>query len=241
MEFSVIFSVVCAYIIKGMCGFGNTLVFSTILSFTTNNINISPVDLIIGYPPNIYISWKERHSIKIGSCIPLIIMIITGSVAGVFFLKNGDTGLIKILFGFTIIFIGIENLIRERQKVKKKNSRLVLLLIGILSGVLCGLYGIGAFLAAYMNRTTENQSQFRGNICLVFLVENTFRIFLYSVTGILNVMILQKAVLLLPFMVLGLVIGLALSKSSSEKLIKKAVIILLILSGVSLVINNILP
>lgn len=239
MNATIIIAVICAYIIKGMCGFGNTLVFSTILSFTTNNINISPIDLIVGYPSNIFITWKERKHISAKVCIPLIIMVLIGSIAGVIFLKQGNTGLIKTLFGFTVIFIGIEMLLRERQNEKKKSSKIVLTLIGLVSGVLCGLYGIGAFLVAYTNRTSDNQSQFRGNSCVVFLVENTFRIFLYSITGILNFMILKKAFLLLPFMVLGFSIGMILSKSSSEKFIKKAVIILLILSGISLVINNI--
>ena len=40
----------CAYFIKGLCGFANTLVFTTILSFGYDNVNISPVELILGYP-----------------------------------------------------------------------------------------------------------------------------------------------------------------------------------------------
>lgn len=39
-----------AYFIKGMCGFANTLVFTSILSFGTANSNISPIDLLLGYP-----------------------------------------------------------------------------------------------------------------------------------------------------------------------------------------------
>ena len=41
-----------AYFIKGLCGFANTLVFTSILSFGTSNANISPVDLLLGYPVN---------------------------------------------------------------------------------------------------------------------------------------------------------------------------------------------
>lgn len=238
MSITLIIAVICAYIIKGMCGFGNTLIFSTILSFTTNNINISPIDLIIGYPTNIYITWKERKSISLGRCIPPIIMVIMGSIAGVLLLKNGDASLIKTLFGFTVVFIGLEMLYRERQKIRKGNSRPVLYFIGIISGILCGLYGIGAFLVAYTNRISDNQSQFRGNTCFIFTIENTFRFLLYSITGILTFTVLKKALLLLPFMALGFSLGLVLSKSSSEKLIKQVVIILLILSGISLIFNN---
>lgn len=56
-------------------------------------------------------------------------------------------------------------------------------IIGILSGVLCGLYGVGALLA-------------------------------------------------------GLYLGMASSKVLDEKVVKKLVIVMLILSGVALVVNN---
>ena len=58
------FAAVCAYFVKGLCGFANTLVFSTILSFSTNNVNISPVELVLGLPSNIMISYKERKSVQ---------------------------------------------------------------------------------------------------------------------------------------------------------------------------------
>lgn len=234
-----ILATLLAFIVKGMSGFANTLIFGTVMSFTTNNLTITPVELLVGYPSNIIIAWKERKSIQTKVWLPLSILVILGSIPGAFFLKLGDQHVIKILFGIIVVSIGIEMLLRERQKVKHKSSRFFLTFIGILSGILCGLFGVGAFLVAYISRTTENKNQFRGNICLVFLVENTFRILLYGLTGILNLTILKNALLLIPFMILGLYIGIYLSHRVSELLVKKIVIVLLIISGASLILNNI--
>lgn len=239
MNIITIVAVISAYIVKGMSGFANTLIFSTIMSFSTNNINITPLELIVGYPSNIYIAYKERNSISAKVCVPLSLLVIIGSIPGAIFLKNTDAGTIKTLFGFAVVLIGIEMLMRERQKEKRESSKVVLFIIGIISGVLCGLFGIGAFLVAYISRTTSNQNQFRGNICMVFFVENTFRIVLYSMTGILNLMILKQALMLIPFMIIGLLTGIFLSHKSSEKIVKNFVIVLLIFSGISLIINNI--
>lgn len=52
-----IVATICAFFIKGLCGFANTLVFTTILSFENSNVNISPVELILGYPTNIILVW----------------------------------------------------------------------------------------------------------------------------------------------------------------------------------------
>ncbi len=229
---------ICAFFIKGLCGFANTLVFTTILSFGNNNINISPVDLLLGYPTNIIMAWRERKSIKWSLCIPLVILVMIGSIPGIFFLKNADTNFIKILFGFVIIFIGIEMLLREFQSKKVRQSRIILGLIGIFSGLLCGLYGVGALLGAYVNRVTEDSHSFKANICVVFLFENTFRILFYTIYGIITLDVLKQTILLIPIMLVGLAFGILSGKVMDEKIVRKIVVIMLIVSGIVLVINS---
>jgi hypothetical protein len=229
---------ICAFFVKGLCGFANTLVFTTILSFGNNNINISPVELMLGYPTNAILSWKERGSIKWRICIPLSILVIAGSIPGVLFLKNADTHIIKMVFGFVIILIGIEMLLREIRTKKAKQSKIVLVMIGVISGLLCGLYGIGALLGAYMSRVTDDSHSFKANICIVFLVENTFRIIFYALCGIITSDILKQAFHLLPIMLVGLFLGMISSKVLDEKIVRKLVIIMLIISGIVLVMNR---
>ncbi len=230
------FAAVCAYFVKGLCGFANTLVFSTILSFSTNNVNISPVELVLGLPSNIMISYKERKSVQWKVCLPLAGLVLLGDIPGILLLKNTNTQVIKGIFGFVIIAIGLEMLLREYMG-KTKKSQLLLITIGILSGILCGLYGIGALLAAYMGRVTDNSSSFKGNLCIVFLIDNLFRLVMYGVTGIITLATLKQSVILFPFMALGLFLGMKGSNFLDEKKIKRLVIIMLILSGVSLIVT----
>ena len=240
MDYLIIIAVICAFIVKGLCGFANTLVFTTILSFKTDHISITPLELLVGYLSNLIIAWKSRHSISAKIYLPLSLLVIIGSIPGTIFLKNGNVQLIKIIFGFVIVFLGMEMLLREYRKRSYATSSLILSIIGITAGILCGLYGIGALLPAYVCRTTNDDASFKGNLCIVFLVENTFRIILYTVTGIININLLNDAFWLLPFMLLGLFIGIALSKVFKEKHVKKIVIIMLIFSGLSLILNNLI-
>lgn len=228
----------CAFFVKGLCGFANTLVFTTILSFGNSNINISPVELILGYPTNAILAWKERKSIKWSVCVPLALLVILGSIPGIFFLKNADVGQIKIVFGFVIVLIGIEMLLREKCPAKIRESTVILGIIGILSGILCGLYGVGALLGAYVSRVTDNSKEFKANICIVFLIENTFRIVLYLLLGIITVDIVKQIFLLIPIMLAGLFLGMVSSRFLDEKYVKRLVIIMLIISGAALIINN---
>jgi len=233
-------AVVIAFIIKGMCGFANTLVFTTILSFRQANINISPVEIIAGYPSNIYIAWREREKISAKIWVPLSLLVMMGSIPGAFLLKNVDTSILKIIFGMVVIAISFEMILREHNKKQSKTNQILLGAIGLLSGLLCGLFGVGALLAAYVSRTTDNTPAFRGNICAVFIVENTFRILLYIATGIITWQTFQSALLLLPFMLIGLMGGTFLGKILDDTIVKKIVMLLLLLSGISLIVTNIM-
>lgn len=229
---------VLAFFVKGLCGFANTLVFTTVLTFGADNINISPVELLSGYPTNAILAWRERSCLKWKIWLPLAALVLVGNVPGILFLKNADNGLIKIIFGFVIILVGLEMLVRERRLRKKKESKAVLILIGILSGILCGLYGVGALLGAYVGRVTEDSHSFKANICMVFLVENTFRIILYTVWGILNVSVLKKAAVLLPFTLAGLLLGMYAGRIMNEKTVRRLVTWMLIVSGAALIVMN---
>ena len=228
----------CAYFVKGLCGFANTLVFTTILSFGNSNVNISPVELLLGYPTNVIMAWKERKAIKWSICLPLTAIVLAGSIPGIFFLKNADTGLLKVMFGLLIMFTGAEMLWREIRPKEKEQSKIGLFIIGALSGILCGLYGVGALLGAYLSRATEDSHAFKANICMIFLAENTFRIVLYSIWGIITLDILKQAVVLMPFMLAGLFAGMVGSRVLNEKIIKKVVLVMLMVSGCALVLGG---
>lgn len=234
-----ILATVAAFFVKGLCGFANTLVFTSILGFGANNVNISPVELVLGYPTNIILTWKNRKKLNPKVVIPLALLVLTGSIPGAFMLKNVNAQYIKIVFGVVVIFIGIEMFFREKSNAKMKESKIILGMIGLLSGVLCGLFGVGALLAAYVGRVTESSNEFKANISAVFIVDNTFRIILYSVLGVITLQSLTQSLIMFPFALLGLFAGMKSSQILDEKIVKRLVIILLIISGIVLISKNI--
>ena len=228
----------CAFFVKGVCGFANTLVFTSILSFGTANIEITPVDLILGYPPNLVMMWRGRKLLQPRVILPLIGMITAGNLAGAFLLKNVQTDVIRIVFGALLIVVALQMLHRELKPQGKKGSPVVLALIGVLSGVMSGLFGVAAMLVAYISRRTESSEAMKANISAVFAADNTFRLILYLFLGIITLSSLKTALLLLPAALLGLFCGIRCSGKLSEGLVKKLVILLLFLSGVVLIVKN---
>lgn len=229
---------IVAYFVKGLCGFANTLVFTSILSFGTVNVNISPVDLVMGYPANLILTWRNRKKLDSKVYMPLAGLVLAGSIPGAFILQNVDTHIIKIVFGVVVIGLGTEMLTREYSSKSVSTSRGVLWVIGILAGMLCGMFGVGALLAAYVSRVTDNSESFKANISAVFIAENTFRIILYSSMHILTVHTLKMSLILMPCALFGMFAGMKCSSKIEEKSVSRITSVLLIISGVSLILKN---
>lgn len=235
-----ILATLSAFFVKGLCGFANTLVFTSILGFGSSNVDISPVEIVLGFPTNVILAWKERKNLQPRVFVPLALLILAGSIPGALFLKSADSQVLKVVFGVVLIFTGLEMLAREYKMVKMKESKLMLGLVGLAAGVLSGLFGVGALLAAYVSRVTDNTSEFKANFSAVFIMENLFRMGLYGTLGIITGDSLKRSLVLFPFMLLGLFGGMKSSQVLDEKLVKKLVILLLVISGGVMIWKNVM-
>jgi uncharacterized membrane protein YfcA len=235
-----LFAVVFASLfVKGITGFGNTLVMAPLFSFVVSNRFTTPVDLLISLPTNAYLVWKNRKSINFKTVAPLSVMLLAGVIPGVMLLKTGNDLILKLILGVVIVALGIEMLYRKpQQNGSGKGNKLLLVIVGLVSGVLAGMYGISAFLVAYISRTSSDRGQFRANLCSLFLVDNIFRLFWYSATGIMTMEIVKFTVFMAPAVVLGMYAGTRVDTGLKEETVRKATIYLLVISGVMLLLRS---
>ena len=229
----------CAFFIKGLCGFANTLVFDTILGFGVNNVNISPVELVLGYPTNVILTYKNRKYIDKNIVIPLIIVVILGSLPGAFVLRYVNANIVKMIFGVMVTLVGIDMLYREYNSSTGNSHKVFNITIGILAGAMCGMFGVGVLVAAFVSRITRTSSEFKANLSMVFIAENTFRFISYIALGVMTFDSIKQAAYLAPVMLISLFLGMKCGDVLNEKLVKKLVIIFLIISGVVMVVDNV--
>ncbi len=69
--------------------------------------------------------------------------------------------------------------------------------------------------------------------------ENPFRLILYTLLGIFTLEGIRQALILVPFMLLGLFAGIKSGSILDERVVRRLVIVLLILSGVIMILKNI--
>ncbi|MBR6089434.1 MAG: sulfite exporter TauE/SafE family protein, partial [Anaerolineaceae bacterium] len=225
-----------AAFIKGLCGVGDAPVFSAILSFANNNIDISPAAVLLSLPSNSLIVWKNRKSLNRRIWLPMALLLIAGTIPGTLLLKNVNTGTLKLVFGIFLVFVGILMIFNELNSRKVQPSKWLLLAVGIISGLSSGLFGIGVMLIVYITLTTEDMSSFKGNICAIFAAENVVRVVMYIILGLFTPAVIKRALLVFPLQVLGIYLGMKSASFLDERKAKLVVMSMLIVSGLALTI-----
>ena len=230
-------AVCLAYFIKGLTGFANTLVLTATMSFFRSSRDITPLDLLLSLPANLLLALRQWCSIQWRKALPLAGLTLAGCIPGTLLLRGASPAALKIVFGVLLIGLGLERLLRPAHGTGKQ-SPLVQGCIAAVSGMIAGLFGVGALLAASMSRTADSPEEYRATLGLVFAVENIFRIVLYSVMGLLHAAMVVDALKLVPCMLVGMLAGSALSKRMNPQRLTQAVMVMLMISGLALILQN---
>ena len=157
---SVVFA---AFFLKGLAGFGNTLIVNGGLAFIRENRFITPVDTLLGFPVNIFMVFREWKYIRFSIALPLLAAVAAGIVPGIFLLDTVNDRILKSILAVVLLGISIDFFRGKKEKsCKNKHIKTVIILTGFVSGILTGLYGIGVLVPAVLNRMRLDKRDFRG-------------------------------------------------------------------------------
>jgi len=231
----------CSYFVKGLAGFGDPLISSPLLSLTKmQNSEITPMNLLMNWPLNFYISFKNRKAFSVKSTVPMIVCILIGMFPGMLCLKYGSSWVLKAALGLLILGCGIEMLTRKESKTGSGNP-VIMAIVSVASGFTAGLFGINLFFVAYIERTGYvNRNQFRGQMCFIFFIENTIRLISYIIGGFYTADILKLAVVSAFGVAGGMFLGSRVDSKLSEATIRRVIIIVFMCAGVSTLIKALL-
>lgn len=232
-------SVTCGFVIKGLAGFGDPLISNPLLAMRLPNSVITPGMLPVSLVLNIQQVVRNRKSFSLPAVLPIAIWVLLGIIPGTLLLKMGSVQKLKVVLGLLIIGLGVEMLTRRPDKKMKPNA-VVRSVLSFFSGVTAGLFGINLLFLAYLERTSEDRSAFRVNVCFVFALEGMFRGALYAMNGMFDWFTLQLTLITLPGAFLGMLLGGLLDRRINDRHSRKIIIYVFILGGVSTLVNALL-
>ncbi len=228
-----------AYFIKGISGFGNTVIMSPLYVQVLPPTVVTPIDLMFSIPTNTFLFFKNKQHVKVKALLPVILFMAIGAIPGAFLLKYMNVTLFKLLLGGLIVGIAIDRVHHKYMKHGALNkNRWLMIGLGLFSGLTVGMFGIGLPIAAYLTRTSASVKAFKGQITFIFLCENLFRAVLYISLGLLTKQIFVYVALLCPFVFVGLYGGHKLSGRIKEVYSDVVIVLLLVVTGLNMMVVN---
>lgn len=225
-----------AFIIKGLVGFGDPLISNPLLAMRLDNKVITPAMLPVSVVLNAVIAFKNRKNFSIKKVAPIAVFVLAGIVPGTLLLKLGAPWILKVVLGILIIGLGLEMLTRDRGKEFRANI-VIQSLISFCSGITAGLFGINLLFLIYLERTAKERGEFRGSVCFVFFLENFVRTFVYLFAGIFSKETVILTAITIPAALLGMLTGGVLDRHIDDAKIRKMIIYVFILGGLSTLIK----
>jgi len=228
-----------AAFVTGAAGFAFGLVAAAIWLYVLSPSQTTA--LIVTYGPLIggYALWKLRRDLNIGRLMPLILGSAIGVPVGILVLRWLPPGYLRIAIGAILILFSLYNLARPTLPSMKQAGRVGDAGAGFLNGVVGGSTGLAGIVLVIWSslrgwQKDEQRAAFQPASFATFIVT------LVALGGLGGITpdVLKLFALGLPVLAAGTWLGWVVYGKLDEAKFRKAVLVLLLASGVALMIQG---
>ena len=223
-------SVFAAGIVKGLTGFGFSLLMVPILVTLLGPKTAVPVIVILNAASNVplYLHSRKRSSLR--RIWPLIIAGIVSIPAGTYLLLILDPAILKTIVGVVICVFALALLLGFRREIRREKRGL--LAAGLMSGVLNGLISTGGPPAIlFLTNQGMPKERFRANLIAYFLFLNAATLPAHFTGGLISLDVIRYAAIFIPALAAGAIVGIRLIGCVPEASFRKAVLAIVLITG----------
>ncbi|MFJ2289378.1 sulfite exporter TauE/SafE family protein [Pseudomonas iridis] len=229
-------SIVLAYIVFGIAGFGTALVAGPILILFMPLSKIVPLVVLLDFVAAFGNLLPSRRDVAKTELLRLLPCMAVGCTLGVIFLLNLKSDLLLLLMGLFITAYAVYSLwVRTRPTQLSAGWALPM---GTIGGLFGALFGSGGFLyAIYLNSRLPKEAA-RATQSALISCSTVVRLSLFAIAGVYaELPLLMLALCLLPAMALGLWTGRRLTMRLSREAFVRLVMWLVLASGIALIVR----
>jgi uncharacterized membrane protein YfcA len=220
---------------SGLTGFAAGLVFSGVWLHLITPLETAVLIALNGIVTQAYGIWKVRHALQWRRILPFVIGGSIGVPLGAYLLAYVNPADLRIAIGAMLTVYSVYNLVRPAFAPVKSN-RAADTGVGFLNGVLGGLTGLGGIIVTVWCQLAggpkDAQRAVFQPVLFITMLTTTLT---FAASGFLaKPDVLKLFAFDLPFLLVGLRVGVMLYGRLDDAAFRKAILILLLLSGLSL-------
>jgi uncharacterized membrane protein YfcA len=232
-----IIAVIAAGVIKGLTGFGFSLVSVPVLIVVLGPTTAVPVVILLNAVANVVLFPLVRKAANLKRIVPLIIAGIVTIPLGVLLLLALDTGTVELVAGSVTIFFALAFLAGFQRPVADEKWGFAA--AGLISGTLNGLISTGGPPAIlFLTNQGVPKKAFRASMLAYFLCLSIVSVPTFLVGGLLSLEVVHYALMLLPAMFLGAFVGSKLLHGLPERTFRVTSLVVVMLAGTLSVLSS---
>jgi uncharacterized membrane protein YfcA len=232
--------VLLAYTVFALSGFGSTIIAVPLLAHLLPIKFVIPLIVLLDFAASASIGVRFRSGIDRGELKWILPALLLGVLIGTAILLKTPPQHLVVALGALVASYGCYSVVAKPPRGSA--PRWIGLAAGLVGGTMSASIGAGGPLyMMYLSRRISDKSRLRSTISALFVMTTTLRIVLFLFAALFTQDgLLTLALLLAPFIFLGLVIGHRLHVKMSRETLLKFIGALLTLAGLSLIRKGLL-
>lgn len=227
-------TLVVAYVVFGMVGFGTTLVSAPLLAHVLPLSTVVPALALTDFVASLATGFRLGAHVERREVLRLVPSMVIGSAIGAWLLFSVPVRTLMMLLGIFVVLYALNGL---RPKAPQPPLAAAWAWwFGGSGGVLSALFGAGGWVySMYLVRRLDDPQRVRATQSVVLTVSSSIRVVLFLVAGTyFNPSLLLLVLALLPAMALGLFIGHRITLRMDRQRFLQVLYGVLLLTGSSL-------
>ena len=228
-------TLVVAYVVFGMVGFGTTLVSAPVLAHVLPLSTVVPALALTDFAASWASGLRLGAQVDRKEVLRLVPAMVIGSAIGAWLLFSVPVRTLMLLLGVFVVLYALNGLRPQQPKPPLQPGWAWW--FGGAGGVLSALFGAGGWVySMYLVRRLDDPQRIRATQVAVLTVSSTIRVLLFLVAGTyFNLSLLLLVLALLPAMAAGLYIGHRITLQLNRKSFLRVLYMVLLVTGGSLV------
>ncbi|AKE12434.1 sulfite exporter TauE/SafE family protein [Serratia liquefaciens] len=226
-----------AYVIFGIAGFGSALVASPVMALYIPVAKIVPLLALLDMCAAIVNVSRDGRNAQWAELKRLIPVMIIGSLVGAAILLKTRPDILLLALGIFVVLYALYSL--SGLKPNRQFSPKASVPFGLVGGIFSALFGSGGFIyAIYLSGRIEKKEAFRMTQTTLIGMSTLTRVVIFTFAGVyLDIDLLLLALVLLPGMLVGITLGRHFTLKMSREQFMKLINVILLASGTVLMVK----